>query len=87
LKPQLAKRAAFAEVAEAVGVTTDAVLGMSLIGENQATVYYTPGDGQMIWRARLRRDVDGILQLAEVPRQTVAFDELLESLTESEEEE
>jgi hypothetical protein len=48
----------FAEVAEALGVNTDAVIGMV----PDRIVLFTPEPGDVIYRASLGRDADGILR-------------------------
>jgi hypothetical protein len=59
----------FAEMAEAIGITTKQIMVAGVTGEPMIVIYTSPGTGEDadIYTAFLKRDRDGILRLDAVP--------------------
>jgi hypothetical protein len=74
----------FAEIAEAIGVETTAIMGASDPRRTTVHVLYTPEPEQYpptIYAITLKRDRDGILQRASVPvEQTGMWQKLTDDL-------
>lgn len=67
-------RADFAEVAEAVGVSTDLVLAMNVDAAGVVTVLYSqPDDVERVFGVLLLRDDDGVLVALHPPRELVGL--------------
>lgn len=67
IKTEWRKAPDFAEIAEALGVTTKQIMALTPTPRGAFVLYTPEPDSEIVWSVGLRRDNDGILQKTDVP--------------------